>query len=463
MLYTFLLIGLYNTLYLVLVKEGPPGDRALVWVKLHAIYVLAAVLYGISIYVQVDMLQDGLRGSQDWRGNAQTAEISIASILEFFFRLIPNIEEIKRLYSPDYYGGIFEGDFSNEFSNKIEYIAYPGALSLLFGFYFLGRLALPQNRRLGIVLLLCLGITWAAMYGIPFTVWVLQHVPFAGMGNYSRLMTLAIFLIALISSLGLQQFLRDPVPRRWLRLGAAMLVMLVIPVLVHLLVEELLLRKLVYGLAICGGFFAIAFGVERLTGRLSLAGGLAVIVVSMDLFFIGRGFNTRLPNEMIFPENSTIRYLLQDPDVFRVAVSSEGAGYQPNMLSYYRLPVVSGYSTVLSNQYRRFVNQALPGVVTTLNGIMSIPEPDPGVLRLMNVKYLVSIREIDDPRLEEVFFANNNYLYRIRDWLPRVYCADTVQKYEESKHIPYDLRRWTNEFQSPAVVDIDVPFPEGSI
>ena len=460
-LFTFLLIGLFNTLYAICVMEGSPGQRAANWARLHAIYIVAALLYSMSMFVQVDVIQEGLRGSQDWRGNLETAEVSVASFLEFLFRLIPIVEEIKRLYSPDYYGGVLTGEFVNEFSNTIEYIAYPGILSLLFGFYYISKAGARENRRLGLVLLLCLGTTWATMYGIPFMVWVLQHIPFAGMGNYSRLVTLVVFLIALISSLGLQQFLQDAPGDRWRRLPLVLLVMFAIPALVHLLGEALVLDKLFYGLGICVLFAFLAWGAERFGGWSVAPAVIALVFITADLFYVGRGFNTRLPNQLIFPQNSTIRYVTQDPDIFRVAVSSEGAGYQPNMLSYYQVPVVSGYSTVMSNRYRTFVNQAMPGVVITLNGIMTLPDPDPDVLRIMNVKYLISIRELDDPLLEEVFFANNNYLYRIRDWVPRAYCADRVQKYEESKFIPYDLDRWASESRFPAAIDISVPFPGG--
>ena len=189
---------------------------------------------------------------------------------------------------------------------------------------------------------------------------------------------------------------------------------------------------------------------------------LVVLVTAADLFAAGYAFNTRMENDYLFPANNTIRYLLNDPEPYRVAVISENPLYHPNILSYYHLPVVEGYLTVLPVDYVRYVKTLFSEAHVTRNGILFLFEPNVQALRLLNVKYVLSDLPLEREYegLERVLDSNNHAVYRIRDHLPRVFCASDVFYDDRPVREYEDL---LEEFDEPLVLaggKDDERFPE---
>ena len=62
-LYTYLFVGLFNTIYLLSGKTGW-RERLFDWVKIHALYLLAGAVFGIGFYIEYEIISGGLRGAQ---------------------------------------------------------------------------------------------------------------------------------------------------------------------------------------------------------------------------------------------------------------------------------------------------------------------------------------------------------------------------------------------------------------
>jgi hypothetical protein len=97
--------------------------------------------------------------------------------------------------------------------------------------------------------------------------------------------------------------------------------------------------------------------------------------------------------------------------------------YPPNTLQYYGVPEVGGYSTVAPLRYLKFIKFAYGDYHITVNGMLFLFHGNLDVLRTMNVKYLISDRELDHRGIRLVDSGPSYRLYQFKDPLPRAYCA----------------------------------------
>ncbi len=458
-LYSFLAAGAFNTLLVLLDNEQKPGDRIGNWLKLHSVYLASLLIWGLYTYAHAELLAEGLRGAQEWRGAQDSADLSLMALLKNFWAMVPPFEEVRRLFLPDFYGGIYTEQFDNPFSNNIEYLAYPGMLTLLLAGYSLFGFKHSARRPLLMAILITFGLVIAAMYSSPFMIGLMKLIPFAGSGNYSRFMTLDLMLICILAGLGLQCLITDfnsktVVPRLLL----VSVLLLLVPILGNMAGEEFAAENLLRPLAL----IFIALGVcamwqWRGWSPKTLAVALIIVLIA-DLLPISFGFNSRVDNEYNFRSNSVIRFLQRDPDVFRVAVSSADNEFHPNMLSYYDIPVIGGYSTVAPTPYIEYIRENIPDTGFSLNGIMSLRAPKPEQLLDLNVKYLVSHAERTESGFEYLFSANNHHVYRLAGWQRRAVCIESDECSLVSEKALVGGYRVVVQADSPQVLRLTYPW-----
>ena len=437
-LYTYLAFGLFFSLYLLFERNTAWHERVSSWVLLHGLILVASLFWGISMMVEASMINDGLRGAQGWRGVDQMSGLSLDAALQSLFAFLPPFEEVKRLYNPFFYGGVNLEYFDNPHSNNVEYLGYAGVLTVTFALASFGMLARSQQRPLFLAALLTFCVVIAAMYRSPLMSWFMLHIPLGGKGNFTRFITLDLFFVCLFASWGLTWLSEyaTKLGRYSQFVGIVLVVTLLIPILGNFSGEEYpyasLLRPalLLAGFGICAIAF-VAIAREKL-GPWTLEYGLAAlasIILIADLYHAGAALNTRLDNEYIFPTNSTLRHIQADDSVFRVAVDSTQLDYHSNVLSFYGIPEVAGYLTVLPNQYRGYITAISPNTGISANGIVRLVQPPIEALALQNVKYLISENTRNEPQLEHLFFANNHHLYRVKSVAPRAWCAQQIQNH----------------------------------
>ncbi len=426
-LYTYIAVGLFNTLYLLILERGPPADRARSWVLIHLVYICATLFYAAAIFSEMQFINEGLRGVQEFRGKVTDFEWSWDSVWAFVTSLVPGIQEIKRFYTPDYYGGIWGDVYRDPYlGNIVESGAYAGAVTVLCVVAAVLALRDSARRRAVIVFLILLAVFLSAYHRDSVTIFLLNLIPLADKGSYGRFITLVVFFATTVAAFGFAEICARSVASRRAGVLAAVGVFVVLPIVGWAVDRELDLAALGHPFLIGGVAVVLAMALVPVLGKHRLAPVLMVAVIVGDLFYATYAFNTRVSNERIFPTNNVIRFLLNDADPYRVAVISDEPLYRSNLLSYYRIPTVEGYSTVLPNEYARFINAVFDRYHITHNGMLFLLEPNVEALRLLNVKYVLSDRELTDPGVRKLFASNNHFVYRVRDWLPRAYCASDI-------------------------------------
>jgi len=450
-LYTYVAVGVFNTVYvLVHAGTGQTGRYALRWCGVHAVFVAAVALCAAGLLAEVQSLSEGLRGAQDWRGRVETPGLSVASLKDLLLSFVPRLSEVTHLLTPHYYGGFWEGRYSFENGNIVETSRYFGALGVLFVVAALFATWRTRHFRLVAIIAVVMALIFSMIYRNEFTISALRLIPFADKGSYSRFITLLTFFGCVLAGCGLQYALGGRIRAVFI----AMTVVAACVVAAWVYMDDLALGRFWYT-ALLFGLLGAALIVRHFLRLDWKWVGVAVIVVSTaDLLSAGYGFNTRMENEKLFPRNNTIRYLASDPEPYRVAVISDKPLYHPNILSYYDIPVVEGYWTVLPVDYATYVKELFPESHITKNGILFLLEPNVEALRLLNVKYVLSDRRLDEEHegLERVIKSNNHWIFRVVEHLPRVFCASDVVFHDDEAGIMDHYQDLLGNYDEPLVL-----------
>ena len=333
---------------------------------------------------------------------------------------------------------------------------------MLLSFYSITGLKYLKDKRLYFVLLFLFFFLVGFIYSDPLISALFNLIPFGGSGSYSRVITLLILLLCIFAGYGLSHLIDDLDAKKYKKIAITVAIFVSIPVLVRIFDEAFFLRKFSYSylvIAITTGVVILAVALKRK----KIIPYAIILVCIVDLFAVTYDFNTRMRNSRIFPENKTIRYLQSDPENFRVAVFAEGPIYHHNILSYYNIPVIGGYLTVAPTAYFDFIRRVYKNVHISLNGkLFLLKGGNLDILRLMNVKYIISEDVLQTDKAELVHFNNNNYIYRILDNLPRAYCASDYIKISSESESTTAVIDALERFDRP-VVSSSLPVPAGQL
>ncbi|MFW2440281.1 MAG: YfhO family protein [Arenicellales bacterium] len=462
-LYFYFFIGLFNTLYIAFDRDHTILQRLKKWLLVNSIYIVAMGVLVADILSELNDIKLGLRGSQGFRERDADIVIAFSTIIEFFQNITPNTDELKRFYSPDYLGGIWGKWYDRLLhGNIIEGGTYYGVIGLLLSFYSITGLKYLKDKRLYFVLLFLFFFFVGFYYGDPLISALFNLIPFGGSGSYSRIITLLILILCILAGYGLSHLVDDIAAKKYKKIAITVAIFVSIPILARVFDEAFFLRKFSYSyivIAITTGIVILAVALKRK----NVIPYAIILVCIVDLFAVTYDFNTRMRNSRIFPENKTIRYLQSDAENFRVAVFAEGPIYHHNILSYYNLPVIGGYLTVAPTDYFNFIRRVYKNVHISLNGkLFLLKGGNLDILRLMNVKYIISEDVLQTDKAELVHYNNNNYVYRILDNLPRAYCASDYIKISSEADSISAVVDALERFDRP-VVSSSLPIPAGQL
>jgi hypothetical protein len=454
-LYTYIFMGLFNTFWVFFVDQDRSGkERLKAWVLIHAIHICAFVFYGVGVVIEAQMISEGLRGTQYWRNPIESLMFEPSTVYDFLKSLVPPVEEVKRFYTPDYFGGIWTGHYHRPHGNVVEDAGYTGVLAVFLIIYAAITIRSATNWRFRITLFVLIALCFSLFYRNAVSISAISLIPFADKGNFGRFITLIIFFGSILAAFGFRSLV-DKLDATGIRgqvftLGA----FVSLPFMSAILSEDFRWQPFIYPGLVIAAFAVIIVAAQRITVAKKLFAPAVIVIASVDLFSASIGFNTRLDNDLQFPASNGVRFLLNDTDTYRVAVVAESPMFQSNVLSAFRLPTIEGYSTVIPNQYVEFIKSTFNRTHIALNGMMLFLEPSIEVFRLLNVKYVLSNKDLKHEQLEKVLETNGHFIYRINNWLPRVYCATVV--IPAAAMNAQDVKQAIKQYDRPAVVEEDV-------
>ena len=142
---------------------------------------------------------------------------------------------------------------------------------------------------------------------------------------------------------------------------------------------------------------------------------LAVFVILLDLFTFGWQFNAGPDPRPGFDESKLVRFLKEDPSVFRIA--NDGV-FPADLPMIHRLQSISGYVGQMLARYSRATGMS--------DYTLKLPPIDYGIMNLLNVKYMVTSKDFRSHNFKKVFSDGNNAVFENENLLPRVYAAKEI-------------------------------------
>ncbi|MBM4168444.1 MAG: hypothetical protein FJ215_04730 [Ignavibacteria bacterium] len=193
--------------------------------------------------------------------------------------------------------------------------------------------------------------------------------------------------------------------------------------------------------------------------RISLlvAGMIVLAVVVADLWRINMKpveTHSRLEQEQAFAAPDYVRFLQKDTTLFRTLEFENGQPPYSNMLAYWRIQSAFGYQGAKMRWYQDMID------VVGVN--------NPLLWQLMNVRYILSDREMTHPALGLVMDAPRRKVYLFHSALPRAFF---VNRYEvktgreilqSMAELAFDPRDVTYFLEDPNI-DIEPPAPAADV
>lgn len=182
-------------------------------------------------------------------------------------------------------------------------------------------------------------------------------------------------------------------------------------------------------LALFALFLALAGLVVFLIARRPSRGlWLGAAVVAADLFVVHIGFNTRADPAPLRAEPPALAVLRADAEPFRIVGLADDGALTPITGMLVGLEDVRGYDTVVPRRYVEYWSLIEPpqGLqYSKMMGLARLESLGSPLLRMLNVRYLVSGRPVESPHLELVH-RGDMHLYRLRDPMPRALVVGQV-------------------------------------
>jgi len=448
-LYTYVAIGLFNTIYMAVDTQHPPAQRARRWLEVHGVFILSAALLFPEEIVEIQTVQDGLRSHQPWRV-PDALHWSLSTLLLTAKNMLPDIADFKRLFSPNFFGGLWGEPYTGKrfFGNVVLGSAYTGIVVFLLAPFCLLWLRKPAQRPLVLAMIAVLLFAFAMIHRDPALVRVFNLIPLSGLGGYPRYITIVTFLLSTTAAVGLHVLMSVNQPLGRTLLTSVWVLVLATPLALGTVDPSITLANMSYPLIMLGTI-GLAVAVLLYLRRWRHLALLFILVAVIDLFLVTHDFNPRMEHKRNFATTPTLEMLIADRDAYRVAQISRQQIYPPNLLQYYGIPSIGGYLTVAPVRYLRFIHETIDDYHVTTNGQLYFFSPNLEVFRLLNVKYVLSRNRLDDTRLELVREAPGYLVYKFAKPLPRAYCASDLLTFDTEDSLLESFNAVAKQYDRP--------------
>ena len=189
---------------------------------------------------------------------------------------------------------------------------------------------------------------------------------------------------------------------------------------------------------------------------------LLLFLTVFDLFRFGWKFTPFTDSKYFFPETKAISFLRSRQGPFRI-MSVDKEILPPNTASYYGLESVEGYDPIFSQRYEEFIAASERGKPDIrppygFNRIITLQNLDSKILPLLNVKYILSLSELNKPYLKKVYKEGETRIYEDSRAYPRAFFVNKVVNETIKQQIIEDLYNPLYDLKNTAIVENPVLF-----
>ena len=354
-------------------------------------------------------------------------------------------QNLVQFFAPDFFGNPATLNYWGKW-NYAEFVGYIGVIPLIFS--LLAVFWRRDKKTLFFSFLVLLSLVFALptpLAKLPYKL----RIPFISTSQPTRLMFIIDFALTVLAALGLDwlfsmnQFIEK---RKIHKMGLVLLVVGLVFVclwsfaffapqiwpqadwLIGLSVSK---RNLILPTALflvaCAIFviFVLSSKTKKLRRLLLFSVYCSLFtVISFDLLRFGKKFTPFVKSGWLFPATQTIDFLKNDPEVFRF-MTADRRVFPPNFSVFYRLQTVEGYDPLYLKRYGQLVaawERGKPDISPfSFNRILRPANFDLRIADFLNVKYVLSLSDLNSEKLDLVFKEGETRVYENKLVFPRAF------------------------------------------
>lgn len=398
-------------------------------------------------------------------------------------------QHLVQFLAPDFFGNPTTLNYWGIW-NYGEFVAYLGVIPLILAFYAIfGR----RDKRV-------LFFSFAAFLFLslalstPWAKWSYQlKIPLLSTSQPTRLLFLVDFCLAVLAAFGFNHLLsgfnrlkQNKKRLFWLLLPFSVLYaglwFLVLfgsrfwPETIGVINLAVSKRNLVLPTAIFVSLAALLLIYNMLTnyakkhrgafGAVSKAGFIfAILALTVfDLWRFGWKFTPFMKQRWLFPTTETIEFLQNDKEVFRF-MSTDRRLFPPNFSLAYRLQTVDGYDPLFLLRYGELIAASERGEANInppfgFNRIITPQNYQSPIIDLLNVKYVLSLKDESSPKLKLVFQEGQTRVYQNQNYLPRAFMVYDYQVTGDKQEAIGRLMDEAVDLRKVVVLEEEPPGPD---
>lgn len=378
-------------------------------------------------------------------------------------------QNLIQFLAPDFFGNPATLNYYGVW-NYAELIGYIGIFPFIIAFFALFFRRDAKTLFFGAVFFLSLIFSLPTIFAqLPF----ILNLPFISTSQPTRLLFITDFSLSILAALGLDYFLLLKNKKSILYIFGGFSVLfafiwvfvlffhgnLITTENLRVARQNLIFPTVIFVasfLVICVSLFSNEKKVPRL---LMLMSCILILITVFDLFRFGWKFEPFTNKNYLFPSTSVISYLQnQNPkEPFRV-MSTDSKIFPPNFSAIYGIQTLDGYDPLYLQRYGELmvaVGRNSPNINPPFgfNRIITPQNFSSRIIALLNVKYVLSLEEIKNTNLNQVFTDGTIRVYVSKLALPRaffVFNTLIVSSKQRAISAMFDLN---NSLDSKAIVE----------
>jgi Bacterial membrane protein YfhO len=390
---------------------------------------------GLSLITGVLLVSPLLLALFNFTSTTNRLVIGGAWATEGFF--IP-ATQLVQFIAPDFFGNPATLNYWGVW-NYGEMIGYVSILGLLFAFIavWIGFRRKYILFWLSVLVVSLVDATKNPVSAIPY----LSHTPLISSMQPTRLLIIVDLVLAILAAHGLDIWLSKK--KQYIHaLPSVVLGLIIVGLWVYIrylpqapmeVAKRNMVLPTVFFLCYVAGLSLYLWVLKN--KRLNKMGSVGILlllggILIFDVFRFGWKYTPFVDGQYFFPETQALSFLQTKEKPFRI-MSIDDRALPPDTYAFYNLESVGGYDPLKSERYERLIAAIEQGKSDVrypygFERIMTPKNYQSPLFSLLHVRYVVSMSQIHDVVLREVFREGETHIYEYTKFLPYVYLPQSV-------------------------------------
>lgn len=348
-------------------------------------------------------------------------------------------QHLVQFVAPDFFGNPTTLNYWGEW-NYAEFIGYVGIFPFLMSLF---GVMLRRDKTaffFGTVFLLSLVFSLPTFFAkIPY----IMQIPLLSTSQPTRLLFLTDFSLAILAALGLDAFTKQ---NKKIKSTFPIAAFVIIFSLLWYFVfsgykffpsvsyeNVLVAKRNLYFPTLLLLISIILLLTHRRIKNIRYKNLLLLILMVITMFDLFRFFSKFTPftdTKYLFPMTETISFLKKQKGEFRIMTADDRI-LPPNFSTIYKLHSIEGYDPLYLLSYGELmasVKRSKPDISSPFgfNRIIAVHNTDSRIIDLMGVKYVLSLDELESPKLKKVFSEGQTKVYENNQVFDRAFFVNNI-------------------------------------